>query len=164
MLGSLGTSGGLASDTPLKDESLSLVSTPLRLELMRSWTATYSTSFPGLNRKSWLHTTSLRSSEVRGPPEMPLISQALNNITTLATTTLSALYFDVIKDTLYCDPEDSPQRLAILNVLRQTLTSFVRMMAPIVPHLAEELHEARTGKTSSVFEHAWLRPVSFSAE
>ena len=58
---------------------------------------------------------------------------------------LSSLYFDVCKDTLYCDGKDSPSRLAVLYVLREVFDHLVRWLAPVLSFTAEEAYLARKG-------------------
>ncbi|KAF5277479.1 hypothetical protein FQR65_LT03816 [Abscondita terminalis] len=56
------------------------------------------------------------------------------------TNSVSALYYTAIKDRLYCDEADSHQRRSAQLILRQIFTIVSQSVAPIVPHLAEELH------------------------
>ncbi|KAG8903494.1 isoleucine-tRNA ligase [Tulasnella sp. 403] len=77
-----------------------------------------------------------------------------------ATTTLSSLYFDVTKDSLYADSANEPRRQAIVTVLGQVLQTLVPILAPITPHLSEEVHEVLVKKTGaspllSVFASGW---------
>uniref|UniRef100_A0A3Q3EDB9 Isoleucine--tRNA ligase, mitochondrial n=1 Tax=Labrus bergylta TaxID=56723 RepID=A0A3Q3EDB9_9LABR len=52
---------------------------------------------------------------------------------------LSSFYFSIIKDRLYCDPEDSLGRRSCQTVLEEILDGVTRSIAPILPHLAEEV-------------------------
>jgi len=54
------------------------------------------------------------------------------------TVDLSAFYFDVRKDALYCDPISSVTRKACLNVLEHLFRSTVSWLAPILSFTAEE--------------------------
>ncbi len=54
-------------------------------------------------------------------------------------TDFSSFYFSVIKDRLYCDPEDSEQRRSTQTALHHLLKGFTSSIAPILPHLAEEI-------------------------
>ncbi|WVO24937.1 isoleucine-tRNA ligase [Cryptococcus decagattii] len=88
-------------------------------------------------------------------------SKAVHSISAFATSTLSTLYFDIIKDTLYCDPSNSTTRNNVIGVLQHVLLRLIQMMAPIVPHLSEELYENMDGpKKSSVFLETWKPDVS----
>ncbi len=53
-------------------------------------------------------------------------------------TDLSAFYFDVRKDSLYCDRADSPRRRAARTVLDAAFSCLTAWLAPIVPFTAEE--------------------------
>ncbi|HZW46339.1 MAG TPA: isoleucine--tRNA ligase, partial [Microvirga sp.] len=66
------------------------------------------------------------------------------------TTDLSAFYFDVRKDTLYCDPISSVARKSALTVIDQTFRCVVTWIAPILAFTAEEAWLARDPKADSV--------------
>ena len=67
------------------------------------------------------------------------------------TADLSAFYFDIRKDTLYCDPASSLARKACLTVLDQLFRCTVIWLAPMLCFTAEEAWTARYGaETSSV--------------
>ncbi len=59
------------------------------------------------------------------------------------TSDLSAFYFDVRKDALYCDPISSTTRRACLNVLDQLFRCTVAWLAPMLPFTTEEAWLAR---------------------
>ncbi|KAF7289886.1 hypothetical protein MIND_01363300 [Mycena indigotica] len=80
------------------------------------------------------------------------VTTALNNF---ATNTLSSLYFDISKDVLYANGLDSHERRAISTVLEHILTTMTHVMAPIVPHLAEEIHEEYYKAETSLFRNGW---------
>jgi isoleucyl-tRNA synthetase len=61
------------------------------------------------------------------------------------TSDLSAFYFDVRKDTLYCDPPSSYARLASLTAIEHIFTRVVTWFAPILAFTCEEAWLARTG-------------------
>ncbi|MFC0283915.1 isoleucine--tRNA ligase [Camelimonas abortus] len=54
------------------------------------------------------------------------------------TTDLSAFYFDIRKDTLYCDPISSTARRAALTVIDQIFRCVTLWLAPILAFTAEE--------------------------
>jgi isoleucyl-tRNA synthetase len=56
----------------------------------------------------------------------------------LMTVDLSAFYFDIRKDTLYCDPISSQKRRACLTVLDHLFRTTVTWLAPMLPFTAEE--------------------------
>jgi isoleucyl-tRNA synthetase len=59
------------------------------------------------------------------------------------TSDLSAFYFDIRKDALYCDPISSLTRKACLTVLDQLFRATVTWLAPMLPFTAEEAWLAR---------------------
>jgi isoleucyl-tRNA synthetase len=59
------------------------------------------------------------------------------------TTELSAFYFDIRKDALYCDPISSTTRKACLTVLDHLFRATVSWLAPMLPFTAEEAWLAR---------------------
>jgi isoleucyl-tRNA synthetase len=59
------------------------------------------------------------------------------------TTDLSAFYFDIRKDALYCDPISSTTRKACLTVLDQLFRATATWLAPMLPFTAEEAWLAR---------------------
>ncbi|MEJ8571785.1 isoleucine--tRNA ligase [Microbaculum marinum] len=63
------------------------------------------------------------------------ISHALFNF---ATVDLSAFYFDIRKDTLYCDPASSLKRKACLAVLSEIFDRLVIWLSPMLPFTMEE--------------------------
>ncbi len=57
---------------------------------------------------------------------------------TFCATDLSAFYFDIRKDTLYCDAPNGVERLAALNVMHHVFTHLVHWLAPVLSFTAEE--------------------------
>ncbi|WFD17835.1 isoleucine--tRNA ligase [Malassezia caprae] len=81
-----------------------------------------------------------------------------------ATKTLSSLYLAVSKDTLYAG--SNADRQPVLYVLDQALQTLTSVLAPILPHLAEEIMWYRSGATAdptpaeqasmpSMFQRGW---------
>lgn len=66
------------------------------------------------------------------------------------TTDLSAFYFDIRKDTLYCDPISSTARKSALTVIDQTFRCVVSWIAPILAFTAEEAWLERYPNAESV--------------
>jgi isoleucyl-tRNA synthetase len=56
---------------------------------------------------------------------------------------LSAFFFDIRKDSLYCDAEGDPKRRAYRSVLDTLFHALVRYAAPILAFTAEEVWQAR---------------------
>ena len=55
------------------------------------------------------------------------------------SVTLSSLYLDVLKDRLYAEAPAGPDRRAAQFVLAQLHDGLTRLLAPLIPHTAEEL-------------------------
>ncbi len=66
------------------------------------------------------------------------------------TADLSAFYFDIRKDALYCDPDSSVTRKACLTVLDQLFRATVCWLAPMLCFTAEEAWLARDPAAVSV--------------
>jgi isoleucyl-tRNA synthetase len=58
---------------------------------------------------------------------------------------LSAFYFDIRKDSLYCDAPSSTKRMAALYVVKQLFDHLVRWFAPILPFTMEESFQSERG-------------------
>ncbi|MBX9452533.1 MAG: isoleucine--tRNA ligase [Mesorhizobium sp.] len=63
---------------------------------------------------------------------------------------LSAFYFDVRKDTLYCDAPSSTRRKAAIVVVRRLFDSLVTWLAPMLPFTMEEAWLDRHPQAESV--------------
>ncbi|NND50506.1 MAG: isoleucine--tRNA ligase, partial [Rhizobiales bacterium] len=70
------------------------------------------------------------------------ISTALFNF---ATIDLSAFYFDIRKDALYCDPRSSVTRRAALTVLDEVFSCLTAWLAPIICFTMEDVWRSRYG-------------------
>ncbi len=66
------------------------------------------------------------------------------------TVDLSAFYFDIRKDALYCDPISSTTRKACLTVLDQVFRATVTWLAPMLCFTAEEAWQSRFAGAGSV--------------
>lgn len=64
------------------------------------------------------------------------VYHAVNNFFTVE---LSSFYMDIAKDTLYIEAKDSHARRSIQTVMYETLVSFTKLVAPILPHTADEV-------------------------
>jgi len=58
---------------------------------------------------------------------------------------LGAFYLDVLKDRLYCDAENGHGRRSAQTVLHQVAHALTRLMAPVLPHTADEAWECLAG-------------------
>jgi isoleucyl-tRNA synthetase len=64
------------------------------------------------------------------------IYHAINNFCTLD---LSSFYLDFVKDVLYIEAKDNPERRAIQTVLYESLMALTKLVSPILPHTADEV-------------------------
>lgn len=64
------------------------------------------------------------------------IYHAIHNF---CTVDLSSFYLDIAKDILYIEKANHLRRRAIQTVLFDTLVALVKLLAPIIPHTAEEV-------------------------
>jgi isoleucyl-tRNA synthetase len=73
---------------------------------------------------------------------------------------LSSFYLDVLKDRLYAEAPDGPERRAAQFVLARLHEDLARMLAPILPHTAEEIWDVlpadRRGPSIHLAE--WPKP------
>jgi len=60
--------------------------------------------------------------------------------------TMSATYLMAVKDRLYCDAPDSPRRRRTQTVLQQVVDRLIRLLAPFLPHTAEEAWQVVHGQ------------------
>lgn len=57
----------------------------------------------------------------------------------LCVVELSSLYFDIVKDILYCNAKTDTVRLGVQTVLYEVLLVLSRIIIPVMPHLAEDV-------------------------
>ncbi len=63
--------------------------------------------------------------------------------------TLSAVYLTAVKDRLYCDAPDSPRRRRTQSTIYRAATTLIRLLAPLMPHTADEAWRALMGDQES---------------
>ncbi|HEY5721843.1 MAG TPA: isoleucine--tRNA ligase [Allosphingosinicella sp.] len=88
-------------------------------------------------------------------------------LSAFANDDLSAFFFDIRKDSLYCDAPDAPKRRAYRTVLDITFHALVRWLSPILCFTTEEVWQTRypdTGgsihlETWPQVDPAWRDPV-----
>lgn len=80
-----------------------------------------------------------------------------HSIHKFCTIDLSNIYFDVLKDKLYCMHPEDPERRAAQTVLYQLISSLVRMLTPILAFTTEEIwtYIKRDGQPLSVQLLEW---------
>ncbi|MBI2996652.1 MAG: isoleucine--tRNA ligase [Candidatus Melainabacteria bacterium] len=60
-------------------------------------------------------------------------------IQNFCTTDLSSFYFDIVKDRLYTAGKNSKSRKSVQFVLNEILNFLVRVLCPVLPHLAQDI-------------------------
>jgi isoleucyl-tRNA synthetase len=94
------------------------------------------------------------------------IPRAVHALMNFSSVDLSALYFDVRKDSLYCDRPDALRRRAARTVMDETFTRLTAWLAPIMPFTMEEAWQMRAPSTDGSVHlrqlpetpAAWLDP------
>jgi isoleucyl-tRNA synthetase len=98
-----------------------------------------------------LHRLAVLDGEVRAGYRAYDYKRVVNTIANFMNLELSAFYFDVRKDALYCDPISSEKRRAALTVLDQLYSCLTAWLAPVLVFTMEEIWlERNPGETSSV--------------
>ena len=81
------------------------------------------------------------------------------------TVDLSALYFDIRKDTLYCDEFDSQKRQSTIILLNIILNALLKWFAPILSFTTEEIFRLISKNNKSIHLERFLNfPSSFKNE
>ncbi len=79
-------------------------------------------------------------------------ANALSLIVNFLQIDLSGFYLDMAKDILYCDATNSLRRRQVQTVIYKVCESLLKLLAPMIPHTAEEIYENFIGKDKeSVF-------------
>lgn len=86
-----------------------------------------------------LHMLSRYCSEAHAAYSSLNFSKIYHMLVKLVPVDLSAFYFDIIKDRLYCEAEGSRVRRSTQSALHHLLGYLTKSVAPIAPHLAEEI-------------------------
>ncbi|KAI0659363.1 isoleucyl-tRNA synthetase [Cubamyces menziesii] len=110
----------------------------------------------GLAERYVLHRLHRLDQVARAGYEAYNFPQVINELSYFANITLSSFYFDINKDCLYAERENGIERRRVLTVLDQVLTTMTKVLAPVLPHLAEEIHATLHGPDApSVFTTPW---------
>lgn len=81
--------------------------------------------------------------ELRAAAEAYEFNRYTRALTDFANDDLSAFFFDIRKDSLYCDAADSTKRRACRTVFDVLFHALVRYAAPLIPFTAEEVWQSR---------------------
>jgi isoleucyl-tRNA synthetase len=77
-------------------------------------------------------------------------ARVVSALSAFLNTDLSAFYFDVRKDALYCEPRDSLKRLGSLETIERIFRAVTIWLAPILVFTSEEAWASRYGEGGSV--------------
>jgi isoleucyl-tRNA synthetase len=83
--------------------------------------------------------------------------RATQELLRFASADMSNFYLDVAKDRLYISASDDKRRRSCQTVIHALLEGFAKALAPILPHMAEDIWQnlPYTKGTQSVFEGGW---------
>ena len=70
---------------------------------------------------------------------------------------MSAFYFDIRKDALYCDSINSEKRKSCVKILNILLKSLLRWFAPILSFTTEEIYQLVSRKNKSIHLEKFLK-------
>ena len=83
---------------------------------------------------------------------------AMQRLHTFCVVTMSATYFDIVKDRLYTLAASSHARRSAQTTLHAALDTLVRLYAPVLVHSCEEIWEHVRGREPSVHLAQWPDP------
>ncbi|HEX9963656.1 MAG TPA: isoleucine--tRNA ligase [Allosphingosinicella sp.] len=102
-----------------------------------------------------LHRLAELDVELREATEGFEFNRYVRLISNFANEDLSAFFFDIRKDSLYCDAPSSPKRRACRTVLDTVFHALVRWMAPVLCFTTEEVWQTRYPGEGSVHLLEW---------
>ncbi|HEY0626553.1 MAG TPA: isoleucine--tRNA ligase [Allosphingosinicella sp.] len=102
-----------------------------------------------------LHRLAELDAELREAAEGYEFNRYTRAITAFANDDLSAFFFDIRKDSLYCDAPTEPKRRAYRTVLDIVFHALVRWVSPILCFTAEEVWASRYPEGGSVHLETW---------
>jgi len=114
-----------------------------------------------------LHRLAIWHDEVTAQYDTLAMSKVYQSLVGFVAKDLSAFYFEVTKDRLYADGQDSHSRRSAQTVLHTVLDTLNMSLAPILCHLAEDIEQHRVGGSAplddnsdnrhfSVFQKEWI--------
>jgi isoleucyl-tRNA synthetase len=74
-----------------------------------------------------------------------------NSLNSFCVNKLSTFYFEIIKDSLYCDDLQNERRKQIVITLYYILQYLLKIISPITPFLAEEIYQSVKIEFSCLF-------------
>jgi len=106
-----------------------------------------------------LHRLSELNSLFREAVDQYEFQQFYSRLHTFCSTDLSAFYFDIRKDCLYCDGMDDPKRQAALSVMDQVCTHLLLWLQPVLCFTTEEVWQHRYNDTRGPIQTVELPPI-----
>ncbi|MDQ6704259.1 MAG: isoleucine--tRNA ligase, partial [Pseudomonadota bacterium] len=112
-----------------------------------------------------LHRLAELDAEIRDAYALFDNKRAVARLTAFLNTDLSAFYFDIRKDTLYCEPPSSEKRRAALEAIERIFRSVTLWLAPVLVFTSEEAWLSRYPQAISVHLEAFQKiPSSWRDE
>lgn len=96
-----------------------------------------------------LHRLWALDQEIRGAYERYAFQEVTRSLVEFCQTDLSQLFFDIRRDSLYCDAPTSPVRRAARTVMDLAFERLTIWLAPLMPFTMEEAWTTRFPETSS---------------
>jgi isoleucyl-tRNA synthetase len=75
--------------------------------------------------------------------------------------TLSSVYCAAAKDRLYCDRADAKRRRQTQHVMRLMAEVLCRLLAPVLPHTADEAYRSMHGADACVQSHRMTHQAAY---
>ncbi|MEM8494643.1 MAG: isoleucine--tRNA ligase, partial [Planctomycetota bacterium] len=98
---------------------------------------------------------------VRGAYERYAYREAHAALFDFCNDTLSAVYLAAVKDRMYCDGVDSPRRVRAQAAMFTVADGLCRLLAPLLPHTADEAFAALHGDETCVHLALLPEPAEF---
>jgi isoleucyl-tRNA synthetase len=111
-------------------------------------------AYPELDRYM-LHLTAVLDQKLRNAVDDFDYNTYVRALTDFCNEDLSAFYFDIRKDSLYCDPPSSTKRRAYRTVLDTLFQALVRWLSPVLVFTTEEVWGTRYPEAGSVHLLEW---------
>ncbi|HEV2748396.1 MAG TPA: isoleucine--tRNA ligase [Allosphingosinicella sp.] len=102
-----------------------------------------------------LHRLAMLDEELRAAAQDFEFNRYTRLLTSFANDDLSAFFFDIRKDSLYCDAPAAPKRRAYRTVLDIVFQALVRWVSPILCFTAEEVWTSRYPNGGSIHLETW---------
>ena len=110
-----------------------------------------------------LHRLCELDSRVRATAENFDLHDCYMELHNFCAVDLSAFYFDIRKDSLYCDAPANPRRRAVRTVLHEIFTRLTAWLAPVLAFTAEEAWRSRPWQDGEASVHLRTYPETPAA-